>query len=89
MKVLKQGTVPAWEEFKQEIICSNCKAVLELTADDLRPFYCYGTHFRHDYCGVQCPLCNKVLPAHSVPDPIKKVVLLKDATFDGDDQRIY
>lgn len=96
VEVIKPGDAASWSDFQRTITCKEqvrnpggCGAILSITANDLRPYHWFGTHFKHEYVAVICPLCSHVNGVYDVPQPIRKKVLQAESTFDGLDDRIY
>jgi hypothetical protein len=89
MEVLEIGKVKSKELWSKEITCVECEAKLSVITNDLQHFHCFGTHFRHDYVGISCPLCAEKNAIKDVPEPIRKEILKLKSTFDGCDDSIY
>lgn len=98
MKVLETGLVQSPESWKARVRCiikkrvpsdpKGCGAKFEAETKDLRHFWWHGTHFRHDYVGVECPLCGKITSVKRVPKSIQDKVLKDKGAFDGFSEEI-
>ena len=98
MKVLNSPDLEA--PWKTKVKCkgdkvlktNGCRAELEISEEDLKLFHYYGTHFKHEYCSVKCPICGSIIQNLKIPDYVitrweKKHPRAK-SEFDGFDDRI-
>ena len=98
MKVLNRPDLE--EPWKIKVKCSRdkvlktngCKTELEISEEDLKLFHYYGTHFKHEYYSVECPVCGSIIQNLKIPHYViasrqKKHPRAK-SKFDGFDDRI-
>jgi hypothetical protein len=70
----------------------GCGAELKVTENDLVTRHDFGTHFRHDYLALKCPLCGEFSSVRKDEVPARVFENRHDpnnSTFDGEDYSIY
>lgn len=70
----------------------GCKAELEISEEDLTLFHYFGTHFKHEYLSVECPMCGSIIQNLEIPEYVikrwKKKHPRAKSKFDGFDDTL-
>ncbi|MCX6793255.1 MAG: hypothetical protein NTY12_04490 [Candidatus Falkowbacteria bacterium] len=70
----------------------NCDTEFEISDVDVNLFHYFGTHAKHEYFSVKCPICGKVVKNLKIPqfviDRWKKNHPDAKSEFDGNDESL-